>query len=86
MSQTNLNPQQTRIKALADNIVLQDKIKRRVILDEITALNQKLTTDQQTAIVNAIGEGPALRFLSATGIRGDARKLLFAKLSVLESQ
>lgn len=84
MSQVNLNEIQQRLKKLAESVVLMEKIKRRVALDEMTALNQKLTTPQQAELIAAINEGPALRFLSATGIRGDARAALFAKLANLE--
>ena len=84
MSELGINSEQQRIITLAKGIALKPKIERQVMLGEMTALNQKLTTDQQLQIVMAINEGPALRFLSATGIRGDAHKLLFTKIASLE--
>lgn len=84
MSELGFNSQQQRIITLAKSIVLKPKIERSVILAEMTALNQKLTTDQQIQIVQAIKEAPALRFLSATGIRGDAHRLLFSNIAALE--
>ena len=85
MSEFGINSNQQRIITLAKGIVLKPKIERAVILSEMTALNQKLTTDQQLVIVQAIKEAPALRFLSATGIRGDAHKLLFSRIAALEA-
>lgn len=84
MSELGLNSEQERIVNLAKAIVLKPKIARKVILSEMTALNQKLTTDQQLAVIKAISEAPALRFLSATGIRGEAQNVLFSKIASLE--
>lgn len=86
MSSLGLNDVQKRVKELAEGIMFKTKIERRVILSEMTALNQQLTTDEQLQVVLAIDSAPALRFLAATGIRGDARDAMFAKLANLERQ
>ncbi len=86
MSSVQLNSIQARIKALAENVVLKDKVDRQPILHEITQLNQQISTDEQLQLVMAIDFAPALRFLAATGIRGDARAAMFARLAALEKQ
>lgn len=86
MSQVNLNPKQERIRQLIDTIIFKTKPERTVIIDEVTKLNQQITNDEQVEVVNSINESPALRFLAATGIRGDGRIALFAKLAALEKK
>jgi len=86
MSNIQLNSIQARVKSLAENVVLKDKMERMVILQEMTKLNQQLTTEEQLQLVMAIETLPAIRFLAASGIRGDARIALFARTAVLEKQ
>lgn len=52
----------------------------------MTQLNQQLTTDEQLQLIQAIETAPALRFLLAAGIRGDARVALGARLAALEKE
>ncbi|MGH9879281.1 MAG: hypothetical protein ACRD5H_16750 [Nitrososphaerales archaeon] len=86
MSQLNLHPIQQRVKNLAENIVLKDKIERRVMLDEIIQIVQQFTVAEQTQLIMSIEMAPALRFLAATGIRGSARTVLFARIVALEKE
>lgn len=86
MSNIQLNETQLRIKKLAENIILKEKVERSSILAEMTQLNQMLTTDQQLELVKSIDMAPAIRFLAATGIRGDARTAMFARLAALEME
>lgn len=86
MSSVQLNSIQARIKALAENVVLKDKPDRLVMIQEMTRLNQQLSTDEQLQMVMAIETAPALRFLLAAGIRGDARIALGARAVQLEKE
>ena len=86
MSKIALGENQNRLKFLAENISLQDKVTRQNTLIEMTKINQQLTEQQQIDVIQSINMPPAIRFLSASGIRGDARTVLFARMAVLEKE
>jgi hypothetical protein len=86
MSKIALGENQNRLKFLAENIVSQDKITRQNTLIEMTKINQQLSEAQQIDVIQSINMPPAIKFLSASGIRGDARIVLFARMAALEKE
>lgn len=79
-------PQQQRLKQIADLIVLQDKIRRQNLIEEMKAIIRTLTAEQLIAVINAVDSPVALRFFVPSGAFGEARILLFARIELLEKQ
>lgn len=79
-----LNEMQTRLKHLAENVVLEDKIVRQNSIIEMNSLVRNLSVDELITVINSIAMFPALKFLIPAGVYGDARIVLFARIAALQ--
>lgn len=66
--------------------MLQDKVHRITLIEEMKALINAITPDEMMAVVKLIDSPVALNFLIPAGVYGEPRKLLFLKLSNMAKQ
>lgn len=78
---TTLSKQAQRLQDIAEKIVLQDKVHRISLIEEMKALINAITQDEMTQVVKNIMSPVALKFLIPAGVYGAPRQLLFLKLS-----
>lgn len=78
---TTLTKQAQRLQQIAEQIMLQDKVHRISLIEEMKALINAITQDEMTQVVKNISSPVALKFLIPAGVYGEPRQLLFLKLS-----
>lgn len=78
---TTLSKQAQRLQDIAEKIMLQDKVHRISLIEEMKLLIRAITQDELTQVVRNISSPVALNFLIPAGVYGEPRQLLFLKLS-----
>ncbi len=80
---TNLNGDQQRLIQLATSIAQQSIEVRRADIIEMVTIIRRLTFVEQFAVVDAVNDPQALRYLGSAGLQKNARARMITKLQEL---